>query len=149
LSLGERRPIDGFDLGERFLALLVAPREIGGRDRAELVVVFVPSDRGGGGRGLAPPALPFAIDDRVQAPPFLGGPRGEGEEQQRDQKSLHKASMLISRAPSSRTRMVIPTCPSSNSSTSRFGHSISFTPGPASSSGMPISSHSRRFSDSR
>src|SRR3982074_568058 len=33
-------------------------------------------------------------------------------------------------APSSRTRMATSTCPFSHSSNARFGHSISFTPGP-------------------
>src|SRR4029079_6061897 len=50
------------------------------------------------------------------------------------------------RAPSSSTSIEISTCASSKAANSSFGHSINFTPGPASISGMPISSHSRWFS---
>lgn len=55
----------------------------------------------------------------------------------------------ISLAPSSRTAIRTSTCPSSNSVNASFGHSMSLTPGPASISGMPISSHSRRLSERR
>src|SRR5205085_1579269 len=110
---------------------------------------FMAPDGRGELRRLFQPLFPAAVEQVVQALGFILRMRGYREQQEGNQQSLHETSTLISRASSSRTRIWISTCPSSNSSNSRLGHSISFTPGPASSSGIPISSHSRRFSDSR